>query len=310
MVTKIKVFAHTLSCSPQNKSEQMVEHIISTRIICDDLEQIISTRILLVTSTRIICGDLEQITSTRILLVISSRSPRPEYYVVTSSTSPRSGCYWSPRPRSYQKARFSQNIFSEILGTIFLVGWKLVVFLRILGERIKTAIVSYKNRRKGILRGLSFSLSLSLSNWTHGTFFSLYHREISFSPVISLRLIILNSFPLNLLKSFLFKAIIIKPHELWYHLNQNIFSEILGTIFLVGSKLVIFLRILEKRIKPAIISYKNPGKMGEMGDSFSSVPLGDWIHWIFFLSLPLINFSFAYDFFKINYFQLFSFKFT
>ena len=28
-----------------------------------------------------------------------------------------------------------------------------------------------------------------------------------------------------------------------------------------------------------------------------------------FLPLPLENFFFAYDFFKINYFQLFSFKF-
>ena len=54
-----------------------------------------------------------------------------------------------------------------------------------------------------------------------------------------------------------------------------IFSEILGTIFLVGSKLIIFLIILGKMIKTAIVSYKNPGKMGEMGDSFSSVPLGD-----------------------------------
>ena len=78
-VTKIKVFAHTLSCSPQSKSEQMVKQITSTKIICGDLEHITSTRILLVTSTKIICGDLEHITSTKMLLVTSSRSPRADH---------------------------------------------------------------------------------------------------------------------------------------------------------------------------------------------------------------------------------------
>lgn len=72
-VIKIKLFAHTLSCSPQSKSEQMVKQIISIRMLFGDLEHITSTRMLWVTSTRIICGDFEYITSTRILLVTSTR---------------------------------------------------------------------------------------------------------------------------------------------------------------------------------------------------------------------------------------------
>ena len=54
-----------------------------------------------ITSTKILFSDFEHITSTSMLLI-------------TLSTS--------PRPGDYQEARLSQNIFSEILGTIFLVG--------------------------------------------------------------------------------------------------------------------------------------------------------------------------------------------
>ena len=127
----------------------MVEQIISTKMLFGDLEHITSTRMLLVTSTRIICGDLNHITSTRMLLVISTKIICGDLEHITSTRMLLVTSSRSSRPRGYQEARFSQNIFSEILRTIFLMGWKLVVFLRILGEKIKTTIISYKNPGEG-----------------------------------------------------------------------------------------------------------------------------------------------------------------
>ena len=103
-MTKIKVFAHTLSCSPQSKSEQIVEqitstrmlfgdleHITSTKMLFGDLEHITSTKMLFVTWTRIICGDLDQKVIGHLKQTISTRM-----LLVTSSTSPRPGGRWSP----------------------------------------------------------------------------------------------------------------------------------------------------------------------------------------------------------------------
>ena len=82
-------------------------------------------------------------------------------------------------------------------------------------------------------------------------------------------------------------------------------------MFLVGGKLVVFLRNLGERIKTAIVSYKKPRKGKEKRGASSSLSLSGQLNPLdLFLSLPLENFSFVYDFFKINYSQLFSFKFT
>ena len=66
-------------------------------------------------------------------------------------------------------------------------------------------------------------------------------------------------------------------------------------------------------MKTAIISYKNPGEgEGNKGDFFYLSLTGQLNPLDLSLSLPLKKFSFSYDFFffKIDYFLLFSHKFT
>ena len=63
-------------------------------------------------------------------------------------------------------------------------------------------------------------------------------------------------------------------------------------------------------MKTAIVSYKNPRKGKEMG-ILLALSLSKQLNPLdIFLSLPQRNFSFACDFFKIDYFEFFSFKFT
>ena len=139
-----------------------LDHITSTRMLFGHLDHITSTRMLFghldhITSTRMLFGHLDHITSTRVLF------DDFEHIILTRMLL-----------GGTTQSKQISLIFSEVLRTIFLVDWKLVVFLRILGKRIKTAIISLKILGKWGKRGILFPLSLS-GDWTHWIFFSLYH---------------------------------------------------------------------------------------------------------------------------------------